>query len=168
MSIQNIRRSVLIAAGVGILAVSGLFAGRLLARQMEPHGPHGAGMASHMFARISRHLDLTDGQQAQIRAVLKAHATEIETQVKAGMDARGALHEAVMVQPTDEAAIRSLGAQVGAAHAEGALLCAKIRAEVWPILTTDQQGKLQNFHSRMRDHGDEAMKSLDQWLRGEN
>jgi Spy/CpxP family protein refolding chaperone len=125
-------------------------------------------MASHMFARISRHLDLTEGQQTQIRAVLKAHASEIETQVQAGMDARRALHEAVMVQPTDEAAIRSLGEKVGAAHAEGALLCAKIRAEVWPILTADQQEKLQNFHSRMREHGNEAMKSLDQWLRGQN
>jgi Spy/CpxP family protein refolding chaperone len=135
---------------------------------MEPHGSHDEGMAPRMFARISRRLDLTEDQQAQIRAVLKTHAAEIEAQVQAGMDARRALHEAVMVQPADETAIRSLGEQVGTAHAEGALLFAKIRTEVWPILTADQREKLQNFHSRMRHHGDEAVKSLDQWLRQEN
>ena len=167
MSIRNIRRSVFLAAGVGALAVSGLLAGRLMA-QMGPHGPHDAGMAPRMFARISRRLDLTEDQQARIRAVLKTHAAEIEAQVQAGMDARRSLHEAVMAQPTDETAIRSLGAQVGSAHAEGALLFAKIRAEVWPVLTADQREKLQSFHFRRRQHGDEAMKSLDQWLRQEN
>ena len=148
MSIQNIRRSVLIAAGVGRWPSRGLFAGRLMARQMAPHGPGDAAMAPRMFARISRHLDLTEDQQARIRAMLKTHAPEIEAQVQAGMDARRALHEAVMVQPTDETAIRSLGDQVGTAHAEGALLFARIRTEIWPILTADQREKLQNFHSR--------------------
>jgi Spy/CpxP family protein refolding chaperone len=168
MSIQNIRRSVLMATGVGALALSGLLAGRLMG-QMGPHGPRDAGMAApRMFDRISRRLDLTEDQQARIRAVLKTHAAEIETQVQAGMDARRALHQAVMVQPTDETAIRSLGAQVGTAHAEGALLFAKIRTEVWPVLTADQQARLQSFHSGMRHRGDEAMKSLDQWLRQEN
>jgi Spy/CpxP family protein refolding chaperone len=166
MSIQNIRRSILITVGVGALAVSGLFAGRLFARHMGGH--FGGDMAPRMFRHIARELELSDSQQAQIRGILKNHVDEIETHVKAAMDARRSLHDSVMAQPTDETAIRSMAQQVGAVHGDGALLFARIRTEIWPILTADQQQKLATLHGRMREHGDEAMKSLDSFLRGEN
>ncbi len=35
-----------------------------------------------------------------------------------------------------------------------------------PILSADQQQKLVNFHGGRRQHGEEAMKSLDRFLRG--
>ena len=166
MSIQNIRRSILIAAGVGVLAVSGLFAGRLFARHMGGH--FGGDMAPRMFRHLSRELDLTDAQQLQIRGILKNHADEIEGHVKAAMEARRALHDSVMAQPTDEGAIRAMATQIGTVHGDGAMMIARIRAEVWPILTADQQQKLVALHSRMREHGDESMKSLDEFLRGQN
>jgi Spy/CpxP family protein refolding chaperone len=165
MSIQRVRRSILIAAGVGVLAFTGLFAGRLLGRQMGPgfpHGPH----AARMFEHVSRALDLSDAQQLQIRGVLKAHADEILPLVKSGMEARRALHDAVLAQPTDEAAIRSLAQQVGVVHGDGALLFAKIRAEIWPILTPEQQQKFTAFHTRMGNRGDGELQSLGAFLRG--
>lgn len=166
MSIRTIRRSVLVAAAVTALAVSGLFAGRLFARQM---GDHFAGaMAPHVFDHIARELDLSDPQRAQVRAILRSHADEIEAHVRAGMGARRALHDAVLAQPTDEAAIRSLAHEFGNVHGDGAVLVAKIRAEVWPILSAEQQQKLASLHGRMRHRGDEAMKSLDCFLRGDN
>ena len=167
MSIQNIRRSILIAVGIGVLAVSGLFAGRLVAHQMG--GPMGGGgMAPHMFRRLTRDLDLSDAQQTQIRGILKAHADEIETHVKAGMNSRQALHDAILTEPTDEATIRARAQNLGNVHGDGAILFARIRSEVWPLLTTEQQQKMTTIHSRMRDHGDEALKSLDSFLRGTN
>ncbi len=166
MSIRNIRRSALLAAGIGALAVSGLLAGRLFAHQMGDH--FAGGMAPHMFNRLAAALDLTESQRAQVRAILKSHADEIGAQVRAGMDARRALHDAILAQPTDEAAIRSLALQFGAVHGDGAVLFAKIRSEVWPILSADQQLKLANFHGRMQQRGEDAMKSLDRFLRGEN
>ena len=73
---------------------------------------------------------------ARSEAILKTHADEIVAHVKAGMDARRALHDAVLAQPTDEAAHpQRSAAQVGTVHADGALLFAKIRSEIWPILT---------------------------------
>ncbi|HSS45315.1 MAG TPA: Spy/CpxP family protein refolding chaperone [Thermoanaerobaculia bacterium] len=166
MSIRNVRRSVLVAAGIGALAVSGLFAGRLFAHQMGSH--FAGGMAPWMFRHVARELDLSESQQAQIREILKTHADEIEARVQACMDARRALHQAVMAQPMDETSIRNLAQQVGTVHADGAVLCAKIRAEIWPILTPDQQQRLASFHGRMRQHGEDAMKSLDSFLRGAN
>jgi Spy/CpxP family protein refolding chaperone len=165
MSIQNIRRSILIAAGIGVLAFGGLFAGRLFAHQMGAHS-HGAGMAPRMFRHMVRELDLSDAQQGQIREILKSHADEIEAHVKLGMDARRALHDAILIQPTDEGAIRLRAQELGNVHGDGAILFAKIRTEVWPILTGEQQQKLAGLHLKMRERGDEALKTLDAFLRG--
>lgn len=167
MSIQNVRRSVLVAAGIVALAVSGLFAGRLFGRQMGPGFGHGHN-ASRMFDHLAQELDLSDAQRAQVRGVLKAHADEILAQVKAGMDARRALHDAVMAQPSDEAAVRSLAAQVGTVHGDGALLIVKVRSEIWPILTPEQQQKLASLHARMGRRGDEGLQSLGAFLRGQS
>lgn len=168
MSIQKVRRSILIAAGIGVLAFTGLFAGRLLGRQMGPGFPHGGPHAARMFEHLSRALDLSDAQQLQIRNVLKTHADEILPLVKSGMDARRALHDAVLAQPTDEAAIRALAQQVGAVHGDGALLFARIRAEIWPILTPEQQQKFTAFHTKMGSRGNDELQSLGAFLRGES
>jgi Spy/CpxP family protein refolding chaperone len=166
MSIQNIRRSVLIAAGIGALAVSGLFAGRLVAHQMG--GRFGGAMAPRMFRHMAQQLELTDAQQAQIREILKGHADEIEAHVKSAMDARRALHDAILVAPTDETAIRQRAQDLGNVHADGALLFARVRSEVWPLLTAEQQVKVAGLHTRMRERGDDALRSLDEFLRGAN
>ena len=166
MSIQNIRRSVLIAAGIGALAIAGLFAGRLFAHQVGGH--FGGSQAPRMFQHIASELELSDSQQSQIRGILKTHADEIETQVKAGMESRAALHDAILTQPTDEAAIRLRAQELGAVHGDGAMLFAKIRAEIWPILSADQQQKVATLHGRMRQHGEDHLKSLDDFLRGNN
>jgi Spy/CpxP family protein refolding chaperone len=166
MSIQNVRRSVLVAAALVALAVTGIFAGRLVANQMGGH--FGGPMAPRMFGHLAKQLDLSDAQQGQIREILKTHADEIETHVKSAMDARRALHDAVLVQPTDEGTIRQRAQELGNVHAEGALLFARIRTEVWPLLTAEQQQKVATLHSHMREHSDEALKSLDTFLRGAN
>ena len=84
------------------------------------------------------------------------------------MDARRALHDAVMVQPSDDTALRSLGAQAGLVHADGAVLFARIRSEIWPILTPEQQQKFAAFHARMGRKGDDELQSLGAFLRGES
>jgi len=167
MSIQKIRRSVLAAALVGGLAVSGLLAGRLLARQGDLGHLH-ADAAPHMFRHLAKQLDLSADQQTQIRGILKNHADEIEAQARAGMTARRALHQAVLTQPVDEQAIRSLAMQTGQVHGDAAVLYARIRGEVWPILTAEQRDKMTQFHGQMKDQGDAAFESLDKWLRGDN
>jgi Spy/CpxP family protein refolding chaperone len=167
MSIQQVRRSILVAVAVLALAVGGLFAGRLLGGQMGPGMGHGP-KAARMFEHIARELDLSDAQRAQVRGVLKSHADEILAHVQSGMTARRALHDAVMAQPADDASIRSLAAQVGSVHGEGALLIVKIRKEIWPILTPDQQQKLAALHSRWTQKGDDELQALGGFLRGES
>lgn len=167
MTTPSLRRPVFIAAAVGALAVSGLFAARLSAGQTD-RVSRGKATAPRLFARVARRLDLTEDQQNRIRAILKAHAAEIEAQVRAGRNARRALGEAAMAEPADEATIRSLGRQLGEAQAGGAVLLARIRAEALPILTAEQLEKLRSFRSRRVQRGDRWLQSLQDWLRGES
>ena len=167
MSIQQVRRSVLIAAGILALAVSGLVAGRLFGRQLAPtlgHGPR----AARIYDHLASELDLSDAQRLQVRGVLKAHADEILNHAQAAMNARRAMRDAVMAPQPDEVAIRSLAAQMGSVHADGALMIVRIRSEIWPILTPEQQQKMVGLHAKMGHKGDEDLQALGAFLKGEN
>jgi len=162
VSIQQIRKSVLVGAGIAVLAAAGLVAGRLSAG-VFPGRAH-SDFGCHVFGRIARALDLSDDQKSQIKAILKTHASKIETQIKASASARRAVHDAVLAQPPDEAAIRSAAQKFGQVHADGAVLFAKIHAEIQPILTDEQRAKVQEFRERMRNRGDSAVKSFEAFL----
>ena len=162
MSIQQIRKSVLVGAGIAVLGVAGLVAGRLSAGAF-PRGGH-SDFAPHVFGRIARALDLSDDQKTHIKAILKTHASEIQTQIKASASARRAVHDAVLAQPLDEAAIRAAAQTLGQVHADGAVLFARIRTEVQPILTDEQRAKIQKFRERMGHKADSAVKSFDAFL----
>jgi Spy/CpxP family protein refolding chaperone len=166
MSIQALRKSALLLAAAAALAVGGLFAGHLFAGSM-PGGP-GDHSPRRMFGRIARTLDLSADQKAQIKTILKSHAAEIQAQMAASSAARRALHDAVKAQTVDEAAIRAAATQAGGVHADGAVLFARIRAEVLPILTADQKQKLQSLDEKMRSRGDRGAKSFAEFLRSDS
>jgi Spy/CpxP family protein refolding chaperone len=161
MSIGQIRKSIVAAVVVGALGVAGLLAGRLSADAFP--GRRGD-FTSHVFGRVARVLDLTSDQKAQAKNILRAHATEIEAQMTAGRAAHQALQTAVMAQPLDESAIRARAADAGQVHADGAVLLAKIRAEIDPILTADQKDRLKNFQSMAKHRGDNAVQSFEKFL----
>jgi periplasmic protein CpxP/Spy len=162
VSIQQIRKSILVGAGVVALAAAGLLAGRISAGAF-PAGGH-PDFGHHVFGRIARALDLSDDQKSQVKAILKTHASEIETQMKASAAARRAVHDAVLAQPSDEAAIRAAAQKFGQVHADGAVLFARISTEIQPILTDEQRAKILKFRERMRGRADSAVKSFEAFL----
>jgi len=164
MSIEKTRRSVSIAAGVGALAVSALLTGHLAAHQAGT-GPEGR--APRVYRRAVRQLGLSEEQQTRIRSILRAHADEIGSQLKAGLEGRRALHAATLAQPADEAAIRRLALELGEVKAEDAVLRARIRSEIRPILTAEQQQKARNFRSQRGRGAERRLEALDRWLRSD-
>jgi Spy/CpxP family protein refolding chaperone len=166
MSHGTLRKSALLFAAAGALAVGGLFAGRLFAGSV-PGGP-GDHSPRHMFGRIARALDLTADQRAQIKTLLTAHAAEIQAQMSSSATARRALHDAIKAQPVDEAAIRAAAATVGSVHADGAVLFAKIRAEILPVLTADQKQKLEALDAKMKSRGDRGAKAFAEFIRSDS
>lgn len=169
MSISNIRRSVLVAAGIAVVATAGLFAGRLVAGSMPEgahgFGPHGGFSPERFFEHVADRLDLSGAQREQVRAVLRGRAGEIEAHMQAGAEVRRALHDAVHAESVDEAAIRERAAEFGRVHGEGLLLLARIRGEILPILTAEQKAKLQTMHERMRGQARHGSRAFSEWLR---
>lgn len=161
MTSGTIRKTALIVTATGFVAAGGLFAGRLFASESDHSAPR-------MFGRLARTLGLSADQKAQIKSILRSHAAEIEAQMTAGAAARHALHDAIKAQPMDESAIRARAAEAGIAHANGAVLFAKIRAEVLPILTTDQKQKLQSLDERMKSHSARGAKAFADFLRSDS
>jgi Spy/CpxP family protein refolding chaperone len=162
VTIRQVQRSILIAAGIVALAAAGLLAGRLSAGAMPGRGHRD--FALHMFGRMSRALDLSDDQKARIKEILKGHAAEIEAQLKSSGAARRALHQAVLAQPADEAAIRAAARELGSVQGDGAVLFAKIRSEMDPVLTDAQREKVRQFRDRAKSRADSAVKSFEAFL----
>ena len=162
MRIGKTRRSVFLAAAAAALAVSALFAAHLAAHQAGT-GPDAG--APRMYRRAVRQLGLSVEQQAQVRGVLRAHAGEIHSQLRAGMESRRALRSAALAQPIDEAAVRKLALQAGEVKADGVVLFARIRSEIWPLLTAEQQEKVKTFQANRRRHAERRLDALDRWLR---
>ncbi len=160
MSTVRTRRSIRIAAA----ALSGVFAAQLAAHT-PGSGPDSG--APRTYRRAVRQLGLTEDQQTRVRAILRAHADEIEAQIRAGADSRRALRAATLAQPADEAEIRRLAARLGEVKGDSAVLRARIRSEVWPILTAEQQEKARTFSSRDGRQGRRRLEALDRWLRAD-
>ena len=59
------------------------------------------------------------------------------------------LFRSVTADTFDEAAIRQASADVAAVDADGAVLRAKVHAEVWALLTPEQQQKAQALQAQM-------------------
>ena len=112
--------------------------------QMGQGGPGGPGRGRGGPGGIIpglRALNLTETQRQQVKVAMESHTAEFEAQAKAMQTARQALHAVVTADAFDEAAIRLKSADVAVVEADGALLRAKVHAEVRALLTPEQQQK---------------------------
>jgi Spy/CpxP family protein refolding chaperone len=165
MSNRNIRKSVLMVAGALALVAAGLAAGRLAAGVLP--GESGGSGGRNVFSRIARTLDLTDDQKSRVRAILKSHSGEIEAQLTASAAARKALQDAMHARPIDEAAIRARAQELGRVRGDGGVLFARVREEIEPILTADQQARLQQMRDRMAQRGDRITRAFREFVETE-
>jgi|SRR5215472_12011279 len=163
MSIETLRKSILVTTAALAIAIVGLLAGRVSAQAFRGRA-HGD-FPQRIFARMSQELNLTDDQKSRIKDVLRSHADEIKAQMQASSTARRSLHDAVMAHPADENAIRAAAAQLGQAQGDGAVLFARVRGEIDPILTDDQKAKMQAFRDRVRQQSGNAAQAFDSFLK---
>jgi Spy/CpxP family protein refolding chaperone len=87
-------------------------------------------------------LDLSADQRDRVKQILDSHRQEQEAIVERQMAARNALETAITSPGFDESLIRSRAADVAAIEADQTVARARIYAEVFQILTSDQQSKL--------------------------
>jgi periplasmic protein CpxP/Spy len=110
-----------------------------------PGGPFGMG------GFPLRGLDLTDAQRDQVKAIMESHRDEQKAIGDRMQAARKALHEAIAADTFDEAAVRAKAAEIGAVEADAAVLQARIKGEIFAILTPEQAKKAKQLRSNMEN-----------------
>jgi Spy/CpxP family protein refolding chaperone len=110
-------------------------------------GPGGPGSPLAMLRMLGPQLNLTDAQKEQIKNIVDAHRDEWKALGDRERLAHEALTAAIMADTIDEALIRSKSAELGVVQADAAVASARARAEVWPILTPDQQAQAKKLQA---------------------
>ena len=142
---------------VAVAAVGG-------AAQQEPQGRHGGrqpfmgswfapgprAMAIGLALRGLRELNLTDAQRNSIRGAMQSHRDEFKAIARDAIAARSALGDAVTADTIDQNAIRALSAKVAEVELSAALLRARVHAEVFALLTPEQQQKAKELRENAK------------------
>jgi Spy/CpxP family protein refolding chaperone len=145
-----------LAAGTGVLAqnqntnqAQRPFSGQRMGRG----GPMGFGGPMGMFGFLGPDLNLTDAQKQQIKNIAESHKAEWQAFGERAKAAHQGLAAAINADTIDEGLIRAKHAEVAAVEADMAVAAARARAEIWPILTPEQQAKVREHQNEPRGRG---------------
>jgi periplasmic protein CpxP/Spy len=115
------------------------------------HGWH-----HHGFGFLFKKLNLTDAQKAQLKEYFSTNKATFKTDRLNLLKAEQAVHAAIEKNPSDEATIRSLSANVQSAKTELTVQHAKFTAYLQSILTAEQKQTLttleQERDARIQEH----------------
>jgi Spy/CpxP family protein refolding chaperone len=139
---QRIHSKVL-AAGMALALVAGLGVA-VHGQGRRGDGPgfgHGFGPGDRGGFPLLRQLDLTDAQRQQVRDVMQRHSQQLQDAGKKLHEAHVAQRAAVETVPVNESLIRSTSQALANAQTDFALVQARVHADVWGLLTPDQQQK---------------------------
>jgi protein CpxP len=123
-----------------------------------PGGPRGGGD----LLRGLRDLNITDQQREQIRTITEQHRAEFQQLGERGRTAHEALRQALDAETVDEGAIRERHAAVAAVEADTAVLGARVRAEVFQVLTPEQQQKTRDLKAARQKQMEERRQQMEQ------
>jgi protein CpxP len=107
------------------------------------------GMMGVLNPMLMDRLNLTDAQRDQVKSVLQAHSTDFKAVGDRAFAAHRALEAVIGADTVDESAIRARSADVATVEADMAVMRAQIRAEVWQLLTPDQQQQAKTLQAQM-------------------
>jgi len=120
-----------------------------------PFGPGGPGGPGGMFGpMLMQRLNLTEAQREQVKSVLDSHRDEMKALADRSFAARRGVQAAVTAEQFDESAVRARSAEVAAVDADMAVLQARVHAEVWRLLTPEQQKEAAALQARMDQRRD--------------
>jgi protein CpxP len=123
-------------------------------------GPFGFGVGRAPGMELLRQLDLTDQQKEQIRGIVQSHRSEfqqVREKIRTAFEAQRAAADAT---PADEATIRAKATDVASAEADMIVLASKVRAEVFQVLTPDQQAKAKELKAQREQRRQEWQQKM--------
>ncbi len=173
---QKVRRFGL-GVGAALIAV-GLGAGVYAAQSQNTDPPPAPFMGRHMrgpmgpmgflgpMGRLGRQLGITDAQRDQIKAIVQSHRGELKALGDRARQAHQALEAAATADTLDDNAIRQASSGVAAVQADMAVSRAHIRAEIWQILTPDQQAKAKQLRTQFEQRMQQRMQRMKERSQG--
>jgi len=155
MKASRIKIVVASAALLAGLTMAGIAVAQGMHHHGGPMGDFGLG-GDHMLNYFSDVLDLTDAQQAQMKAIMEKEKPNLQPLVKQLMQAHKDLNALEDSGTFDEAKVRALAAQNTQTLTELIVQKARIHSEMMQVLTADQKTKLASLkakhESRMKEH----------------
>ena len=138
--------------GVSALVVALVGGGALAyAQGPEPGGPRGRGPGfgpGGPGAGLSlRALDLTDAQQEQVRQLTQQNREQMRALMDRMRAAQEARRQAVEAIPFNESQVRSAMKDVAEVEADLAVAEARLQADIYALLSADQQQRLQKLRA---------------------
>lgn len=112
---------------------------------MGAGGPMGLGGPAGLGIPLGQ-LGLTDAQKEQVKKILESHRDEGQALRKEAQPAHEALRTAI--ENNDAAAIQAASAGLASEIEKGAILSAKVRAEVFGVLTDEQKATAKELRAR--------------------
>jgi protein CpxP len=122
-------------------------------RGAGPFGPGGRGGFGAGFALGQ--LDLSDAQKQQVRDITQRHRQQMQPTMQRLQEAMQAQRAAINQVPANEAAVRQASAALAAVQADMAVDEARLHADIFSILTVEQQEKAKQLEAQARARGQE-------------
>lgn len=148
----------LIAGGSAALVAQG-GPGRGSVRPFGPGGPGGRGFDAG-FALGQ--LDLSDAQKTQVRDIMQRHRQQLQPTMQRLEQAMQAQRAAINQVPVNEAAVRQAAASVASVQADLAVEQARVHADVWNILTSEQQEKAKQLEQQAQSRAQQRRQQREQ------
>ena len=134
--------AVMAGGAVAIFAQGGPGRG---AGALGPGGPGGRGFAAG-FALGQ--LDLSDAQKQQVRDIMQRHRQQSQPVMDRLQQAMQAQRAAINAVPVNEAAVRQAAAALALVEADVAVDQARMHADIFSILTVEQQEKAKQLEAQ--------------------
>jgi protein CpxP len=163
---MNRVRKIVVTAGIVALMAGGSAA--LLAQGgpgrggVRPFGPGGRDGRGFEMGFALGQLNLSDAQKTQVRDVMQRHRQQLQPTMQRLEQAMQAQRAAVNQVPVNEAAVRQAAASVASVQADLAVEQARVHADIWNILTPDQQEKAKQLEQQARNRAQQRRQQRDQ------
>jgi len=147
-------RTTKVASVVAVVAVAGALAvSQAVVRHARMHMGDGFGPSpEHIVAFMTDALDLTDAQQTQAKAILDKEKPNFEPLIKQMADGHKQMRALEENATFDEAAVRTLATQQAQTMTELIVTKARVKSELFAILTADQRAKATKIMNRHENH----------------
>ena len=141
---------VMAGGAVALLAQGGPGRG---AGPLGPGGPGGRGGFAAGFALGQ--LDLSDAQKQQVQSIMQRYREQSRATLDRLQQAMMAQRVAITSVPVNEALVRSASASLAAVQADMAVEEARLHADIFSILTVEQQAKAKQLEEQAQARAQE-------------